>query len=695
MPTIAEVRQKFPQYEDMSDEVLADALHQKFYADLPREEFNAKIGLAPQQTEAPTGDDNWLAHPERGALSASVMGGSDVLSSGFGDELMGALATPIELGIGAFTGEDDGKGLSRLSDAYVRARDKARSNLSQGQEDHPVASTVGAIGGGVALGLGAAKAGLSPMANSAGAGLMGRVGAGLKEGAAYGGAYGFGSGEGLADSAGDAMAGAATGAVVGGAIPAIGAGVSKASKPIRDAVTARMNPSGYAARKVQERLGASGMSPQQAANRMERAPGSNLADVSGSSMRDLLRTTTNVPGPARDRVTKQLTLRQMTQGDRLKGIIKDVFADPDGFITANKKLSQAWSEVGEDVYEPALTRKVVWTDRLKRFTDEPIFQRGLAQGAKIQRLESLAAGKPFDPRDYAIVGFNDAGDPIIGGVPNMRTLNVAKKGLDAIIGDMRHPLTGKLTEEGRATDQVRRAFLAEIDRWNPDYAKARQVWGGFAKVKEALNFGQKDALGMSPEAVSESFKAMSVSEKQAARIGIAEAMRKKIDAAGYTNNALLRIFSNRQNIGVLKAAFPDQESFNTFRQSMFAEARKRASYDAVRGNSTTARQMADMAEAGGLADGVGMAAQASTGNVMGAAVQWIGNSLRRLGGLTPEVADQMARRMTASNPETVRQLTQELQRIEQMAVSSGEKAALMRALVSRAIASPTMAASNG
>lgn len=44
MPSIAEVRQKYPQYNDMSDAALADALHQKFYSDMPRTEFDAKVG---------------------------------------------------------------------------------------------------------------------------------------------------------------------------------------------------------------------------------------------------------------------------------------------------------------------------------------------------------------------------------------------------------------------------------------------------------------------------------------------------------------------------------------------------------------------------------------------------------------------------------------------------------------------------
>jgi hypothetical protein len=53
MPTIAEVRQQFPQYQDMPDAALADALHRKFYADMPRADFDAKIGLTATPMQAP------------------------------------------------------------------------------------------------------------------------------------------------------------------------------------------------------------------------------------------------------------------------------------------------------------------------------------------------------------------------------------------------------------------------------------------------------------------------------------------------------------------------------------------------------------------------------------------------------------------------------------------------------------------
>lgn len=58
MASIAEIRQKFPQYDDMSDQQLADALYAKHYSDMDRGEFDRRIGLAPQAAPAQPADPN-------------------------------------------------------------------------------------------------------------------------------------------------------------------------------------------------------------------------------------------------------------------------------------------------------------------------------------------------------------------------------------------------------------------------------------------------------------------------------------------------------------------------------------------------------------------------------------------------------------------------------------------------------------
>jgi len=47
--SISQVREKFPQYKDMSDEQLAQGLHKKYYSDMPFDAFSQKIGLKREQ----------------------------------------------------------------------------------------------------------------------------------------------------------------------------------------------------------------------------------------------------------------------------------------------------------------------------------------------------------------------------------------------------------------------------------------------------------------------------------------------------------------------------------------------------------------------------------------------------------------------------------------------------------------------
>jgi len=52
MATLNEIRNQYPQYADMPDDVLANALYKKFYSDIPRAEFDSKLGLKTEQAPA-------------------------------------------------------------------------------------------------------------------------------------------------------------------------------------------------------------------------------------------------------------------------------------------------------------------------------------------------------------------------------------------------------------------------------------------------------------------------------------------------------------------------------------------------------------------------------------------------------------------------------------------------------------------
>lgn len=215
MPSIAEIRQKYPQYQDMSDTDLAGALHQKFYSDMPAEEFNAKLGIEkPEPASAPAAEPS---HGDgRGVLRRvddMVRGIADTATFGFADE--------IAAGLGAVTGMGSAGG---NYDANLEAE---RERDSEGGLER----------------LGGQVAGVftSPLATAKT--VLGAAG----QGAVAGGVYGFGSGDGdVTERSKSAVAGGLVGGAAGGA-------VKKVANAIGNRLAAKAIPSNAQLRKQAER----------------------------------------------------------------------------------------------------------------------------------------------------------------------------------------------------------------------------------------------------------------------------------------------------------------------------------------------------------------------------------------------------------------------------------------------------------
>ena len=118
MATIAEIRAQYPQYADMPDAALADALHKKFYADLPKAEFDAKIGLASVDNRPDWGKENprayEVAQTARKYLGPAVEAGASAVGG-----VLGAPAGPAGVVGGAALGYGIGKEATHLADIYL------------------------------------------------------------------------------------------------------------------------------------------------------------------------------------------------------------------------------------------------------------------------------------------------------------------------------------------------------------------------------------------------------------------------------------------------------------------------------------------------------------------------------------------------------------------------------------------------
>ncbi len=108
-----ELRQKYPQYGDMSDEQFAQSFHKKFYSDIPYEDFSKRIGLEATQVEQPK------APPKNDFMSylESVPPGVRALAAG----PVGILATQSGKAMEAFGPEQAYKAGGAVTDIATKA----------------------------------------------------------------------------------------------------------------------------------------------------------------------------------------------------------------------------------------------------------------------------------------------------------------------------------------------------------------------------------------------------------------------------------------------------------------------------------------------------------------------------------------------------------------------------------------------
>jgi hypothetical protein len=133
---IAEIRQKYPQYNDLSDEELAKGLHKKFYSDMDFGEFSNKIGLTPQKSQTQTNVEGALASLDRGLTFG--------LSKKIGGALNALGAAPVDMIAGG----------KSLKDAFRDRYNEIVQTADESQKDfanrNPVTAASLEIGGAIA-----------------------------------------------------------------------------------------------------------------------------------------------------------------------------------------------------------------------------------------------------------------------------------------------------------------------------------------------------------------------------------------------------------------------------------------------------------------------------------------------------------------------------------------------------------------
>ncbi len=567
MATIQDIREKYPEYKDLSDEDLAGKIHQKFYADMPFNEFRQKIGLSSPAAPIPE-----VETPEGMYEPGTTLGdvGTRI------DDYMRSLASGMTFGFGeeiaaaGETGLRDPMGMALAAHGYTKPamptfKEELAKQEARTEEIPTGVQMAGEIPGAV----------LSTMALPASAGAQFARLPGWMRAAGFGGGAGALFGAGQPGTAEERLESAKTGALTGGAFGAAGQPIAKGATLAGGAILGGLRRRYGSARtpmlnKILQRTAEDQMGVQRLGSRyraLERAaPGqATLADAGGENVKGLVRHVAGAPGPAKSRVARILDARAKGEASRLtEGIRRGL--DPEDYYTAQDAfLGNMRNQAGPQYQKAYQAHQAVASPGLTRILEGQTGKRAVAEAIKLNKMD-LERGADVIDLEAAVKS---------GRIP-LEAWDDIKRGFDSMIEKpmYQNALTGGYTKAGKGVIQVKSKLLSELDEatGGPEglYAQARNIYAGEAEALGALRSGRK-FLNMDPEAITREMGKLSEAGREAYRSGAARALKDVIDKAPEKADVANRIFGNARKRAQIRAIFPDEQSYRQLRDALIAE----------------------------------------------------------------------------------------------------------------------------
>ena len=648
MPTIAEVRQQYPQYSDMSDDALASALHTKFYSDMPQDEFNKKIGLTAQ----PPDKYQQAAIDESARLpsSAQETGYTRRLTHGAtlgaDSTILAGLETPLEMIRHGTFDPTEGYNYAKAREDY--SLDQSRKNTGMlGTAAEALGGAVSA--GGLAKG-GVTAAGLLPE----GAGWLAKTAAGAADAAGMGGFSGAMEGNGLNERAQNAATGAAVGGAIGATLPGVLAAAKFLATPITSQISARMNPTAYAQAQVARAISEGKMTAHDIEIALQHADTEGqgvftVADALGNPGQRLLSTVARSPGEGRTAVVEAMDSRQGDQGRRLTGALREGFDAPQ---TAEQTRQAMVKQAGDEAninYAPVKAE----TQPIDVSAPVAIANRAISPAA-----DTLAVAQGAVPTDIAARSGIERSesairDPIGQAVsearsylasPTLTSSNVgkafrAKTNIDQMIAKATDNKQGALVGE---LMPIRNALDEQLARSSPNYAKARDAYRVRQQRIGALDTGKElGAKQVNPEDAINQFNQFDPQGQQAFRVGYADPQISQVQNAAFGTNKARPFTSDatRQEFNAF-AASPGRAG--TLQRQIGRENTMFQTRNQALGGSRTVENLNDDAAMGVRPEVMGVIKNVMTGNFGGAVKTALSAGQNALTGNTPAVRQQVA-----------------------------------------------------
>ena len=462
-----------------------------------------------------------------------------------------------------------------------------------------------------------------------------------------------------------AVTGGLTGAVAG---PVVAKGVDLGTRGVKAAKNVfKPSPSAVedrATMKVLEAMSRDELTPTDVRARMiaDQKMGTKpmLMDVTPSTQ-TLGEAVVTLPGPGRKILAGPLGERLEQGRDVVGQRASQTLAKGQDFTATEDSMVGRLRANANNLYDQAYAHGSVDDTRLLKVLDDDTFKSAFREAQRIAGKEARAAElRGEDPSRFIlrdIYDVDDKGNMIsVGKIPDVRTLDYIKRGIDALI-DKGYKGEGMSKAEANALKDLRKAFVAVIDENVPEYAAARAKYAGDMEVLDALRLGKDEYLTpkMLPEQARKLVAGMSDGEKDALRIGAAQSILTKIMDAPQQINAAQRVIGAPATRKRLEALFDNPAEYQVFEAALKREAELfRNAQEVIRNSRTANKQeaLADLKKSTNILDVAGEAVNIATGTP-GSVVSRVLKYLQARSSLDEKTAGELANMLKASSPQEI------------------------------------------
>lgn len=511
--------------------------------------------------------------------------------------------------------------------------EEERQKSADARERSGLAGALTEIGGSVATGGLAARAGLTAARIP---GAVGRFGGAAIDGAGFGALNAVGNDQDIG-----------TGAAIGGALGAGGQAAVKAGSTILRPLTSRWNPGAAANRVMADTMESAGATPQTLSADLSMAQRDGqgvyaIADALGHPGQRLASTVARTPNEGRTGLVEALEQRQGGQGRRIANALSEGFAAPDTAAQRAASLTTARNSAADAGYGSA-RQAAQDVDVMPAVTAiDNLLGGGNVKGAMGIAPDSIE-GALLNIRSK--LTNQDGTAQVVGFDEILR----AKQNLDDVIGKAARAGEGNKV---RLLTGIRQRLDHALEAASGPYASARNQFRSDSRAIDAIDTGRAASMRGRTEDTIPAFQGMQPNEQAAFRAGYVDPLIERTQGAAVGSNKARPLINDATNAEFPAFAAPGrgpQLGARIRREQTMFETR-----NAALGGSKTADNLADEAALSSVDPSV--IGNVLSGNWAGAIKSGLMQGVSALKGQPASVRRRMAEMLMETNPQAARQI---------------------------------------